>query len=94
MSCQKQIPSQIQNICQGQPTGVEAANLILNAAAAHQAALFYWNNCYRNWDKDHIKCDDWLNKFEELINSCQTPIIDLGCGEGNDVLTLCAMQKK
>ena len=32
--------------------------------------------------------DDWLDLFEETMQSCTTPIIDLGCGKGNDVLYL------
>ena len=30
--------------------------------------------------------DEWLNDFDEIINNCKTPILDLGCGTGNDSL--------
>ena len=36
------------------------------------------------WDESCIKYDDWLDRFSELISACDTPVIDLGCGSGND----------
>lgn len=47
------------------------------------------------WDKNHkqfftgtIKTDDWLNKYDSIINSSKEEIIDLGCGTGNNSLYL------
>jgi len=34
--------------------------------------------------REEIRCDDWLQQFENEIAACRTPIIDLGCGSGND----------
>ena len=44
--------------------------------------------------KDNIKFDEWLEKFDEIINACETPILDLGCGSGNDTLYLLNKGKK
>lgn len=33
---------------------------------------------------NEIKYDDWLERFQNEVNNCKTPIIDLGCGIGND----------
>lgn len=61
------------------------ANLIANKE---------WNKTYDNlWDKE-IKFDDWLDSFKEYIENTNNPIIDLGCGFGNDTLYLRKMGKK
>lgn len=41
-----------------------------------------------------IKYDDWLELFQSEIDNCKTPIIDLGCGSGNDTLYLIEKGKK
>lgn len=53
-----------------------------------------WNNIYNNYERDKIKYDDWLDLFDRAIQNCQTPIIDLGCGSGNDTLYLIERGKK
>jgi SAM-dependent methyltransferase len=47
------------------------------------------------WDEDHSKSDsrlvydNWLDKYEKLLSkSNDVPIIDLGCGQGNNTLYL------
>ncbi len=47
-----------------------------------------WNNVHEHYERNEIKYDDWLDLFERAINNCTTPIIDLGCGSGNDTLYL------
>jgi ubiquinone/menaquinone biosynthesis C-methylase UbiE len=49
----------------------------------------YWDKIYKSiWDRK-IKYDLWLDKYENiLIKSKDIPIIDLGCGFGNDTLYL------
>ena len=47
-----------------------------------------WNKVHSHYDRSQIKYDDWLELFERAIKNCQTPIIDLGCGSGNDTLYL------
>ena len=49
----------------------------------------YWNKIYESISVKKPKYDLWLDKYENiLINSKDTPIIDLGCGFGNDTLYL------
>lgn len=49
----------------------------------------YWNNFYESIPNREPKYDLWLDKYENiLINSKDTPIIDLGCGSGNDTIYL------
>ncbi len=50
------------------------------------------NKYKEHWDKTHYKyfngkinVDNWLDKYMQLINSCEYPIMDLGCGIGNNV---------
>lgn len=48
----------------------------------------YRNTLYKNYERENIKYDDWLEIFDRAIINCKTPIIDLGCGCGNDTLYL------
>jgi SAM-dependent methyltransferase len=49
----------------------------------------YWNEIYESNIDRKPKYDLWLDKYEDiLINTKDTPIIDLGCGFGNDTLYL------
>lgn len=57
-------------------------------------SLLYWDNFHKNYNKEDIKIDDWLDKFANIIDSCKTPILDLGCGSGNDTLYLINKGKK
>jgi SAM-dependent methyltransferase len=54
----------------------------------------YWNCRFKIRTRDEIITDDWLDMFSKEINGCNTPIIDLGCGEGNNTLYLINMGKK
>lgn len=47
-----------------------------------------WNDIHKNYERENIKYDDWLEIFDRVIINCKTPIIDLGCGSGNDTLYL------
>ena len=55
---------------------------------AIQKANERWNKVHSHYDRSQIKYDDWLELFERAIENCPTPIIDLGCGSGNDTLYL------
>lgn len=46
----------------------------------------YWNNKHVNYDRKKIKVDDWLDRFDPIIAECKSPVLDLGCGSGNDTL--------
>ncbi|AGK95533.1 class I SAM-dependent methyltransferase [Clostridium pasteurianum] len=49
----------------------------------------YWNKIYESILDKKLKYDPWLDKYENiLMKSKDTPIIDLGCGFGNDTLYL------
>ena len=53
-------------------------------------SLRYWNGIHEENDykRDNIKMDDWLELFDDVIDKCDTPVLDLGCGSGNDTLYL------
>jgi SAM-dependent methyltransferase len=44
--------------------------------------------CFDLTDRSGIKYDDWLGAFLPVLKSARTPVIDLGCGSGNDTLYL------
>ncbi|MBQ7668519.1 MAG: class I SAM-dependent methyltransferase [Clostridia bacterium] len=48
----------------------------------------YWGKKFGGVEREKIKYDDWLDLFADKIELCKTPIIDVGCGSGNDTLYL------
>ena len=46
----------------------------------------YWNKIHTPCDRENIKTDAWLDRFEKIIENCKEPVLDLGCGTGNDTL--------
>ena len=46
----------------------------------------YWNNIHTDCAREDIKVDDWLERFDSIITACKNPVLDLGCGSGNDTL--------
>ena len=54
----------------------------------------YWNKIHTNYDRDNIKFDDWLDRFDSIIANCKSPVLDLGCGSGNDTLYFIEKGKK
>ena len=59
-----------------------------------QKSLEYWDNVHKDYDRATIKVDDWLEKFDDIIMGTQKPILDLGCGGGNDALYLISKGKQ
>lgn len=53
-----------------------------------------WNDIHKSYERKQIKYDNWLDLFENNIKACQSPVIDLGCGSGNDTLYLIEKGKK
>lgn len=48
----------------------------------------FWDDIHKDYDRANIKVDDWLERFDDIIMSSSKPILDLGCGGGNDTLYL------
>lgn len=53
-------------------------------------ALKKWEEIHaaRHKERENIRRDDWLDAFRGYIDRCGTPILDLGCGGGNNTLYL------
>jgi ubiquinone/menaquinone biosynthesis C-methylase UbiE len=48
-----------------------------------------WNEIYKTCETENPKYDFWLKKYDYLIRESRNlPIIDLGCGIGNDTIYL------
>ncbi len=54
----------------------------------------YWDGVHTNYEREKIIYDDWLQLFDSAIENCLSPIIDLGCGSGNDTKYLIEKGKK
>ncbi len=55
-----------------------------------QRSLEYWDAAHQRqgYARADIKTDDWLEEFDDIIRKARGPILDLGCGGGNDTLYL------
>jgi len=51
---------------------------------ADEIAKKKWKEMYSKFDEKRAIYDGWFDEFEETIQQCNTPIIDLGCGNGNN----------
>jgi len=58
------------------------------------SSLIFWEEIHQNYDRKTIKTDDWLESFRDMIMQTQKPILDLGCGGGNDTLYLLSKGKQ
>ncbi len=59
-------------------------NSKINLEEYNKKSLKHWEEFFDSVTNNEIKYDDWLERFQNEINNCKTPIIDLGCGIGND----------
>ena len=54
----------------------------------------YWDSFYLKQSIDNIdKCDDWLDKYSNYFNFCNS-VLDLGCGSGSNTEPLLQKCKK
>lgn len=70
------------------------SNYISNENNAATKANEMWDAIHSGYERSKIKYDNWLDLFQKIIENCSTPIIDLGCGCGNDTLYLVERGKK
>ena len=54
----------------------------------------HWNSLHADYNREKITYDDWLKSFDHVIQGCKSPIIDLGCGSGNDTKYLIEQGKQ
>lgn len=48
----------------------------------------YWDEIHKKYSTCKPIYDDWLDKYSLALNKCKSPVLDLGCGLGNDTLYL------
>ena len=54
----------------------------------------YWNESHKKYGGAQPKFDNWLDKYLNRIEDTTLPILDLGCGTGNDSLYLTSQLKR
>ena len=52
---------------------------------ADKRNLEYWNNYYADYSIIKIEDNNWLNMYNDVFDKTNMPIIDLGCGNGNNL---------
>ena len=58
-------------------------------------SLNYWEEFWdKEYERSNIKIDAWLDKFQNIIDKCESPVLDLGSGWGNDAIYLINKDKK
>lgn len=61
----------------------------MSSIDANKKNLEYWNNFYKgDYDRSKVQVDDWMWIFDKTIKEARGPVIDLGCGDGNDTIYL------
>lgn len=53
-----------------------------------KCSLAYWEQIFAEHSGQKIQTDDWLDDYDNIIQACSTPVLDLGCGFGNDTHAL------
>ena len=52
---------------------------------ADKRNLEYWDNYYADYSIIKIEDNNWLNMYNDVFDKTNMPIIDLGCGNGNNI---------
>ena len=64
----------------------------MSSSEANKKNIEYWNELHKSYDRNVIEKeivnDDWMWTFKNIIEEARGPVIDLGCGSGNDTLYL------
>lgn len=60
----------------------------MNSIEVNKKNLEYWNEFYKDCKREDVVTDDWLWTFEKIINDSRGPVLDLGCGDGNNIINL------
>lgn len=47
-----------------------------------------WNELHKENAPGKPVYDEWLDKYQDILESCSTAVLDLGCGNGNNTLYL------
>ena len=68
--------------------------MYLDDERAENIARNVWVKKYKSFNKDRATYDGWMDNFKRALDKCDTPIIDLGCGNGNNALHLARMGKE
>lgn len=58
------------------------------------SSLEFWNDIHTKHENNPIVVDNWLERFEGIIDKWNLPILDLGCGSGNDTWYLLNKKKE
>lgn len=53
-----------------------------------------WDNYYNQYFNNKVNIDNWLDKYQKIIDNSTEPIIDLGCGKGNNTSYLLNRNKQ
>lgn len=48
----------------------------------------YWNEIHKKYSAEKPVYDNWLDEHLKCFENVKTPVLDLGCGTGNDALYL------
>lgn len=48
----------------------------------------YWNETHKKYATGKPVYDNWLDDYQDVLDKCNTAVLDLGCGTGNDTLYL------
>ncbi len=54
-------------------------------------SLAYWEQIFAEHSGQKNQTDDWLDDYDNIIQACSTPVLDLGCGFG--IVTHALMRK-